>query len=175
MYNDLIMIEDITDYSGVCILVSKALEVEMFKRFYKDFIKYLEGKYSEDYEKYPAALIHTNRNKEKSIVFERNFYMGTVVYLLSPKKDRYKKKPQIKHDEKVLLEYCKDCIFSNKTEKEIMDALTEYSDDIENIKEKYRNPSAHRNAIQRTNAEECFKLVLDHEQLLKKMLNSFKY
>ena len=39
-------------------------------------------------------------------------------------------------------------------------------------KDKYRNPSAHRNTIQRINAEDCFRLVLDHEQLLKKMLDS---
>ena len=175
MYNDLIMIEDITDYSGVCILVSKALEVEMFNRFYTDFIEYMKGKYGENYEEYPSSLIHTNRNNEKSIVFERNFYMGTVVYLLSPKKDKFKKKPQIKHDEKVLLEYCKARIFSNKNEKEMVETLDEYSQDIEDIKDKYRNPSAHRNAIQRVNAEDCFRLVLDHEQLLKKMLDSFDY
>ena len=175
MYNDLIMVEDISDYSGVCILVAKALEVEMFNRFYTDFIKYLKEKHGENYEKYPSSLIHTNRNNVKSIVFEKNFYMGTVVYLLSPKKDKYKKKHQIKHDEKVILEYCKNCIFSDKNEKEIRDTLNEYSNDIETIKDKYRNPSAHRNAIQRINAEECFELVLDYEKLLKKMLDSFNY
>ena len=175
MYGDLLMVEDLSDYSGVCILVAKALEVEMFNRFYTDFIEYLKGKYGDNYEKYPSSLIHTNRNKIKSIVFEKNFYMGTVVYLLSPKKDKYNKKSQIKHDEEVLLEYCKNCIFSNKNEKEIIYTLEKYAEDIETIKDKYRNPSAHRNAIQRINAEECFELVLDYEKLLKKMLDSFKY
>ena len=60
-------------------------------------------------------------------------------------------------------------------EKEIIDMLDEYAKDIEKIKNKYRNPSAHRNAIQRVNAEECFKVVLDYEKLLKKMLDSFDY
>ena len=179
MFDDLEEIEDISDFSGVCILVTKALELEMFNRFYTDFLEYLNGKYGEDYLKYPSSLIHVKYNKygenERSILRDKNFSLGKVVYLLSPKKNYRRSDYKIKYDEKVLLNFCKECILSNKNDEEIMNKLDNYAKRIDEITKKYRNPSAHRNAIQKVNAEECFNLVLDVEKLLKKMLDSFDY
>ena len=64
-------------------------------------------------------------------------------------------------------------IFSNKGEEEIKKLLNEYACYVEKIRKDYRNPSAHRNAIKKINAKECFELVLDVEKLLKRMLESF--
>ena len=179
MFDDLEEIGDISDFSGVCILVTKALELEMFNRFYTDFLEYLNGKYGEDYLKYHSSLIHKKYNRygedEISILRDKNFSLGRVVYLLSPKKNYRRRDYKIKHDEKVLLDFCKDRILSNQPKEEIINKLDNYANRIDEITTKYRNPSAHRNAIQKVNAEECFNLVLDVEKLLKKMLDSFDY
>ena len=171
MYNDLIMIDGITDYSGVCILITKALEEEMFKRFFIDFIKYLQEKYGTDYSKYHTALTYNGRG----ILHAEKFTMGSIPFVLLPRKNRNDSPAQKSNNEKVLLEYCKKHIFSNKKTNEIKDLLKEYSGDIEKIKNDYRNPSAHRNQIKKIDAKECFDLVLDVEKLLKKMLDSFDY
>ena len=171
MYNEMLMIPNMLDYSGVCIPVTKALEEEMFRRFFTDFIEYLNEKYGDDYSKYHSTLIHTNGFDEKSILFEDNFTMGTIAYLLCLKGPHRQKE----RNKKILIDYCKENIFSNKPEEEIDVLLYDYARNIEKIRQDYRNPSAHRHEIKQINAKECFDLVLDVEKLLKKMLDSFDY
>ena len=169
MYNHLITMDDINDYSGVCVLVTKALEVEIHKRFFTDFLDYLFERYGEDYKQYPTALLYQNR---KPLLSEK-FTMGNFVFVLCPAKNWNDTDEQKANNKRQLMKYCKDCIFSNNTEEEIEQLLSKYASSIEEIKDKYRNPSAHRNEIKRIDAEKCFNLILDIEKLLKQMLDSF--
>ena len=73
------------------------------------------------------------------------------------------------------MEYCKNSLFSNCSEEEITSTLNEYGQKIEFIKDKYRNPSAHRDEIERIDAKECIDLIIDVEKLLKQMIDSFDY
>ena len=175
MYHEFLMIEDMVDYSGVCILVTKALEEEIFQRFFVDFIEYLAAKYGDDYSKYHTSIIHTKRDGTKSILFEDNFTMGSIAFVLCFKDDRKNSNEENKNNKRVLIDYCKENIFSNRTEEEIKLLLEEFARNIERIRKDYRNPSAHRNGIKRIHAKECFDLVLDVEKLLKRMLDSFDY
>ena len=169
MYNHLITMEDIIDYSGICILVTKALEVEIQKRFFTNFLDYLYKKYGTDYKKYHTALLY---QKRKPLLSEK-FTMGNIAFVLCYIENKYDKDNEKNNNKLQLMEYCKECIFSKYNEDEIEKLLTKYASSIEEIREKYRNPSAHTNKIKRVNAEECFNLVLDIEKLLKKMLDSF--
>lgn len=169
LYNDLLRIKYITDYSGICILVTKALEEEIFKRFFINFIDYLDKAYNKDYSQYHTALLF----KDGTILYENRFTMGNIAFVLGFKENKYDTPEKINNNDKKLMEYCKNNIFSNKTEKEIRKLLNEYAGYIEKIRKKYRNPSAHRNAIRRVNAKDCLELVLDVEKLLKRMLESF--
>ena len=173
MYNDLKRVDELEDYSGVCILVTKALEEEMFKRFFTKFIDYLKGKYGKDYSKYPTALIHIGKNKRKNLLFGKNFTMGDIAYVLCYHKSSSDNADQKRNNEKVLLEYTRECIFTDKSDDEIMKLLKGYAKDIEIIRKEYRNPSAHRNLIKRDIAKKCFNMVLDEKKLLKRMLDSF--
>lgn len=171
MYNHLIMLDDIIDYSGVCVLVTKALEVEMDKRFYSKFLDYLDQKYHRDYSKYPTALLFQNRiplNSEK-------FTMGSLAFVLCYLENRYDSPNQKQNNKRKLLEYCRDRVFPGKTDTEINAMVTEYARDVENIRTSYRNPSAHTNELKQVNAEACFNYVIDVEKVLKKMLDSFAF
>ena len=77
------------------------------------------------------------------------------------------------NDKAKLLEFCHAELFTGKSDAEIMDLLLDYGEEIENIKNDYRNPSAHINQLQRVNAQECIDLVIDVQKLLKRMLDSF--
>ena len=101
--------------------------------------------------------------------------MGSIAFVLCYKDNRHDTVNEINNNKKVLMDFCKDKIFPNKTETEIKRLLNDYGRKIEKIRKDYRNPSAHRNEIKRVNAEECFNLVLDIEKLLKRMLDSFDY
>ena len=99
--------------------------------------------------------------------------MGNIAFVLGFKENRYDTPEQIRNNDEKLIEYCKNHIFSNNSEEEIKELLNEYACYIEKIRKDYRNPSAHRNAIQKFNAVKCFELILDVEKLLKRMLESF--
>ena len=171
MYNHLIELDDVIDYSGVCVLVTKALEVEMNKRFYSKFLEYLDQNYHKDYSKYPSALLYKNRAPLKP----ENFTMGNIAYVLCCKEKCEDSSIQKYNNKHELLEYCKAKVFPKNTDSEINDMITKYAKDVENIRTSYRNPSAHTNELKKINAEECFNYVLDVEQVLKKMLESFAF
>ena len=170
-YNNMINIDSIIDYSGICVLVTKALEVETKKRFFSNFLNYLNKQYNEDYSKYHTALLYKN---EKPLFIEK-FNMGDIAFVMCYKENWYDTEDQKINNKSKLIEYCKSCVFSKYEENEIESLLTKYASSIEEIRKKFRNPSAHTNKIQRTDADECFDLILDVEKLLKQMLDSFDF
>ena len=169
MFNKLLNLGEVIDYSGICILVTKALEVEIYKRFFTNFIKYLDEKYNKDYSQYPTALLFKNSKPLRP----EKFTMGNIAFVLCPEKNWNDSNEQKENNKVKLMEYCKNCVFSKYDEKEIENMLKRYASAIEEIKEKYRNPSAHRNQIACVDAKECIDLIIDIEKLLKKMLDSF--
>ena len=168
MFNQFNKMEDIIDYSGICILVTKALEVEIKKRFFTNFLKYLDKNYHKDYSKYPTSLLYRN----KTPLFSNKFTMGKIAHILCYEKRYYNSRQQYNNKEK-LIEYCKSCIFSTLNEKEIEDLLYYYAESIEKIKDKYRNRSAHTDKLKKKEAKQCLNLIIDVNKLLKKMLDSF--
>ena len=59
MFDSLVRIGGDIDYSGVCLLLSKAIEIETHKRFYKGFKAYLDSKYSRSsISHYPSSLLN---------------------------------------------------------------------------------------------------------------------
>lgn len=171
MYNHLLDMEGILDYSGICVLVTKALEVELHRRFFTDFLDYLNNKYDYDYKQYPTTLLYRKRKP----LFSETFTMGNLAYVMCYEEDKYARPDEKVNNKAKLMEYCKKCLFSRYDENEIEELLTKFASSIENIRENYRNPSAHTNEIKQVDAEECLNLVLDVEKLLKQMLDSFDY
>ena len=169
MYNHLIMIDDVIDYSGVCVLVTKALEVEMSKRFYSNFLNYLDIVYKKDYSKYHTALLFQGSKPLKP----EKFTMGSIAFVLCYLENKHGRDLQKENNRKCLIQYAKDKIFSKYSELEIKKMIFEYAGKIEDVRNRYRNPSAHTNELKQVDAEGCFNLVLDVEKLLKRMLDSF--
>ena len=63
MYKKQSVLGDLVDYSGVCLLVTKALELEMARRFYSDYIVYLSNisGNDENHFKRPDALTKVSK------------------------------------------------------------------------------------------------------------------
>ena len=179
-FNNLINIENNVDYSGVCLLVTKALEVEMSKRFGKNFIAYLKGKYrgKENYYQFPTALLNTyydeNNTPHKKPIRPKDFTLGKLPYVMCLFYTNGITDEQKENDRQKLIEYAKEKLFNEKTDEEILEILKDFAEAIEEVKKDYRNPSAHTNQVKRIDAEECFNLVIDVEKLLKRILDSFK-
>lgn len=171
IFNNLIGLQDIVDYSGVCLLVTKALEVEMGKRFCKNFLAFLKDRYPgrANYVQFPTVLL----DRYGKPIKPKHFTLGSVAYVLCYLKANDITKEQEENNKAKLMEYSKVKLFTSKSDDEIMDILSDYAESVEEVKNDYRNPSAHTNELRRVDAEQCFALVLDVEKLLKRMLDSF--
>lgn len=175
MFNNLnnmenVVEENIVDYSGVCILITKTLEVELYKRFFESFLKYLEKRRYKKYDHYPTGLLYKNKwplNDDK-------FNLGTMAYILCLKHanniDYYREQ----NNKEKLIEYCSSDLFNEDEPEKIERLIIKFGNEIEKIRQNYRNPSAHRNAITQKKANNCLNLVLYDDRLLIEMLDSFK-
>jgi hypothetical protein len=169
MFNNLILLDDSLDYSGVCLLVTKALEVELNNRFCKRYLSYLQECYGENYSEYPTALIGP---KGTPLPLEK-FTMGSYAFILCGLKKKGDTEKQQRKNKKRLMEYTSQCILKGLSREEIEKKLCFFASNIEDIRHRFRNPAAHTNTIRRCDAEDCFSIVLDVEKLLKKMMDSF--
>ena len=175
MYAKLADVEDIVDYSGVCLLVTKALELELGKRFCIDYIQYYKNAHPGREGRYRAPLPIVN--KYRRYIKPETFTLGSFPFIIGC---RYAS--DISEDEKLnirnaILEYVNNTILKSYSEthdeEQVLDLLDEYAEEVDRVREEYRNPSAHTNALTRINAKECFDLVLDVEKLLRRILESF--
>lgn len=170
MYKNQRSMGNLIDYSGVCVLVTKALELEMDIRFYGLFMEYIKKNYpgKKNYYVYPTSLL----NKYGKPCKQKDFTLGTVPFTLCYKTDGLSEE-QIGNNKKLLVEFCQKVLMPGCSEDYILNTLYNYGEKIEEIKNDYRNPCAHTNSLQAINAKECLDLVIDVEKLLKVMLDSF--
>jgi hypothetical protein len=172
-YHYLLNIKNAIDYSGVCLLVTKAVEVEMKKRFYTDYVAYLKTTYpgKSNYSKFPKALL----NKFGQPIKAKEFTLGKVTFALCAKFSNDMNATQKNHDRQRLVEYAKTNLLAGKSDQDIIDMLESFGEEIGDLTDEFRNKAAHTNELKRVNAQLCFDLVLDVEKLLKRMLDAFAY
>lgn len=171
MFNQFAGMEDIVDYSGVCLLVTKALEVEMSKRFCDRYIAYLKTKYpgKANLSKFPYSML----NRYGKPLSPKHFTLGSVAFVTSISVPDDATEEQIVHNTEELKGYAKAELFAGSPEIDILGTLQYYASRVDDIRERFRNPSAHTNEVKRINAIECFETVVDVEKLLRIMLDSF--
>ena len=167
------------DYSGVCLLVTKALELEMSRRFYSDYVSFLKGGYEDSWKNhlddFPTTLIKEvgGSRKLKSV---KDFTLGSVPYVLCSYQDPRADESHQQNNVNQLVRFVRSGLMDSALqEQEIMDKLRYYGETIDEITKKYRNKAAHTNELKRVDADECFELVIDVEKLLKVILDSFNY
>ena len=171
MFNQFVGMEDIVDYSGVCLLVTKALEVEMSKRFCIRYIAYLKAKYpgKANMSKFPYSML----NRYGKPLSPKHFTLGSVAFVMGISVPNDVTEEQIQHNTEELKAYAKAELFAGKPDIDILGILQHYASRVDDIRERFRNPSAHTNEVKRINAIECFETVVDVEKLLRVMLDSF--
>ena len=153
------------DYSGVCLLVTKAVEVEITKRFFDQYKEFLKKRCGTNIY-WPKSL----KGKDKNKIMTRNeFTLGSVIYVVGY--DKYFN-IENKSDYNLFLQYATNCLFlQNCNVKEEIKLDLNF---IENVRKDYRNPSAHKSRMEFTTAKECLDYVLDVKHMLKEMLIKMK-
>ncbi len=162
--------EDI-DYSGICLLSSKAFEVELSKRFVTEYEKYLSYKgFAES--RWPKGIMVYNKRRgcyEKMRI--EDFTLGSCPYIVGILGNDNDKRINQQQFEM----YCKERLFKSLPQQEIRKKIKEFDGYIKNVKDNYRNPAAHKSTMTMSEASDCLDYILEIERVLKIMLEQFAF
>lgn len=170
------------DFSGVCTLASKAMEVECEKYFYKRFRQYIFEQTPEKRRdaQFVEALSLTPE-AEKQSKQRGGFTLGSVQHILKPRCDREKGELEpYKRYMAVLTSYARERLFSPGVGADLMDdqqiqnVLWKYVAYVNTVKNRYRNPSVHKELVSQQSALSCLDYVVDVEKKLKEMVSAFQ-
>lgn len=170
------------DFSGVCTLASKAMEIECEKYFYTRFRQYILGLAPEKRRdaQFVEALSLTPE-AEKQSKQRGGFTLGSVQHILKPRYDREKGEFEpYKRYMAVLTSYARERLFSPGVGADLMDdqqiqnVLWKYVAYVNTVKNRYRNPSVHKELVSQQSALSCLDYVVDVEKKLKEMVSAFQ-
>jgi hypothetical protein len=172
---------ELVDYSGVCLLITKALEVETTKRFFTGYKDYLRKKYW-SISCWPYALRKRDNNGEftENEIQESEFTLGSVVSVFGLKRtiDDFGSitgfevaRPKPRND---FIDYARSVLFRFSDRQRVAAEIDKDCRFIEKVRLDYRNPAAHRDRLSITSAKECMEYVIDVQHMLKEMLYVMK-
>ena len=160
------------DFSGVCVQIGKACELELKKRIFTAYLEYLKKKYGSRLEsQIPHDLTtKTDGGKRREILTEGQVTLGNMRYIMG-----------LGNDGEIRNSYA----WSEFEEYARQELLTDPADPlktmasqvpvIEKIKDDYRNPSAHSEAVTVVDAQECIEYVITVSHKLGILLDQYRF
>lgn len=154
--------DDSLDYSGICILASKALDFEMAKRFFHNYMLYLRKNIEQS--KWPYVLF----DKNHELLTGDKFTLGSVRFVVGIDENGFIVN---EYAYKMFLKYAKMDLYEDSFPRaDIGNHLKKCIETIEFVRSKYRNPAAHRTQLNQVTAIECFDYLVDTYRKLKEIL-----
>lgn len=151
------------DYSGICISLTAALEVELKRVLYfglQRFITSHHGKPSVKPSEWPEELVH-NRGYNNG----RLITLGSMSYLLGKEEGKQKDGTRGLCSDKLI--DCMKIYLQQIKRDDTLDLFQKFQDDFafecDRIADEYRNPAAHTGVINRKKIEGCYYSVLNNE------------
>lgn len=166
-------LENSIDYSSICLLSSKAFEVELSKRLVLNFQDFLDRK-GIAFENWPSSMISTYK-KDNHIIKEKlslaNFSLGSCPYIMgllgnSEIKD---------YNRNLFIQFCNESLMSGKSQEEINSSIKKVDNYIRYVKDNFRNPAAHKQTMTISDATNCLDYILEVEKVLRDTLEVFNY
>lgn len=159
------------EYSGVCLLVTKALDVEISRRIYDGYVDYLKKKFpcSNSLNSWPNTML----NKEHSDVLEsKDFTLGTVKFAVGINEHGSVVNNYVY---RIFKQYAKDELYNRSVSDSVrLEKIKNMVSSVEKVRVDYRNPSAHRNALDYITAEACMDYMLETYKKLKEILEDMR-
>ena len=166
-------LENSIDYSSICLLSSKAFEVELSKRLVSNYKDFLDRK-GIQFEKWPSSMLLTCK-KGNEIIKEKlplaNFSLGSCPYIMG-----ILGKPDEKdYNQRLFIQFCKESLMSGKSQEEIESNIKKVDNYVRYVKENFRNPAAHKQTMTISDATNCLDYILEVEKVLRDTLDFFNY
>lgn len=155
--------QDKCDFSSICILISKSVELEVKNRYFYRFLDYLGDTRGNCYSKWPESMLQ-QYGSPKSICM-----MGDFRFIMGMNNGKNHTSNQA-----VFISFLKErriLIGDFNTDQKIIELLTEQNAIIENIRLNYRNPAAHTEYFDMDTAKTCIGQVLTEDRYLIRLLS----
>jgi hypothetical protein len=154
--------EDTMDYSGICILASKALDIEISKRFVRQYVDYLKEKKA--IEQWPNVFF----DKNGELLEDEKFTLGTIQFVVGINESGEIKNYYVYN---MFCEYARNRLYTKSlNNSELKAHLTKCVQCVEKVRNDYRNPAAHRTALNSITAKECLDYLIDTYKKMKEIL-----
>ncbi|MBR5973957.1 MAG: hypothetical protein IK020_02125 [Clostridiales bacterium] len=156
-----------SDYSGVCLLVTKSVDIEVSKRLFRQYVNYLEERFPlhSHADRWPRNLLTSDQT---SVIQDKDFTLGTVAYIVGIDKDGAVKNNYVY---RLFMEYARDALYvRDMTDEERTQRVRKLVECVEKIRTDFRNPAAHREGIQFVTAKECMDYTIETYKKLREIL-----
>lgn len=156
---------DQLDYSGVCLLVTKAVEVEVWIRFFDEYKNYLQKNIGYDVKHWPRVMTYMDRNGN---TFAANdFSLGSLIHIVGYRKGQIV--------DQVFVNYAAQNLYPEKERNWIISQLKSVCDFVEKVRLDYRNPASHKDSLKQISATSCIEYVVELHKKLKEMLEKISH
>lgn len=166
-------LENSIDYSSICLLSSKAFEVELSKRLVLSFQDFLEKK-GIQFENWPSSMISSYKKGNETInekLSVTNFSLGSCPYIMG-----IVGKLDVKdYNQKLFIQFCNESLMSGKSQEEIESNIKKIDNYVRYVKDNFRNPAAHKQTMTISDATNCLDYILEVEKVLRDTLECFNY
>ncbi|NLY60451.1 MAG: DUF2075 domain-containing protein [Clostridiales bacterium] len=164
-YNQLI------DFSGVCLQVTKAFECEMTYRYFTHYREYLKNRFGNNYAYNMPQAFYKLRRGKKVELDEDEYTLGSIVYTTGMWKEGNTIRGY-ERDQALFMDYAQVelLIHPNNAHAVIKRHLRE----IEKIRVRYRNSAAHKDPIDVIGARECLDYIVEIQRILGSLLDDYR-
>ena len=172
LFNQNMNLGEEIDYSSVCLLASKAFEVELSKRFVIGYQNYLRNRRIR-IEQWPPAMkktVRSNFEAESVPLTVEDFTLGNCSYIMGI----WGKRTEREENKNCFKSYCMNVLMKGLSSREIDNKCNEFDGYIKHVKDHYRNPAAHKNAIGLEEANNCLDYIVEVERIMRIMLEVFE-
>ncbi len=161
---------DDIDFAPICMSASKALEVEVTRRYFTRYLDYLE----EHCEDVPDALLVRDGSSYRPKC-EEEFMLGDITgvtgYAAYLDTQTVKLIGRLTEENRQFLKYAKSELFSKKSEADCIELVKRHVYSVKKVRVQYRNPSAHKQKVAKVSARECLDYMIDIKKALGKLLD----
>lgn len=158
------------DFAPICMSVSKALEVEVTRRYFIGYQDYL-SKYNEIF---PDELM-IKKNGSYRPKYEEEFMLGNITgvtgYAVYLDTETVKLVARLRDENQRFLKYAREQLFVGKKEVECAQLVKKHVYNIKKVCIQYRNPSAHKQKVTKLSARECLDYMIDVKKVMGEILD----
>ena len=167
--------KDQFDYSGVCLQVTKVLDEELTERVYRRYKTYLESIYPSEtmLEYWPDGMVaYDNRSRTEYIRRSEDFTLGSVAKVIGVNSRGY---VMDQRSLDIFTKFAKQKLYKpGLTDRKISTLIMDIAISAEKVRNDYRNPSAHRERLSRSTAEDCMAYMLEQIKKIKLILQDMR-